>query len=144
MFLVISYEVTGSENSFVIDSLIIPQNRLSIWYAQVWEKDLFMTVLYFMSRYMCVFDYLWNRYRCCWRHDGAGWQSCRLLGYSPFILQTWRRGDQIWTQNGSDWPQMGQIRDFFRSDFSTFWRKVKSQYLHLKSGAAKCTKIWSE
>ena len=31
-------------------------------------------------------------------------------------------GDLIWTQNGSDWPQMGQIRDFFRSDFSTFWR----------------------
>ena len=25
-------------------------------------------------------------------------------------------------QSGSDWPQMGQIRDFFRSDFSTFWR----------------------
>ena len=21
----------------------------------------------------------------------------------------------------SDWPQMGQIQDFFRSDFSTFW-----------------------
>ena len=31
-------------------------------------------------------------------------------------------GHQIWTQNGSDWPQMGQIRDFFRSDFNTFWR----------------------
>ena len=25
------------------------------------------------------------------------------------------------TQTGSDWPQMGQIRDFFRSYFSTFW-----------------------
>ena len=23
--------------------------------------------------------------------------------------------DQIWSQNGSDWPQMGQIRGFFRS-----------------------------
>ena len=29
-------------------------------------------------------------------------------------------GDQIWTQNGSDWPQMGQIRVFSRSDFSAF------------------------
>ena len=29
-----------------------------------------------------------------------------------------RLGDQIWAQNGSDWPQMGQIRDIFRSDFS--------------------------
>ena len=26
-------------------------------------------------------------------------------------------GDQIWTQNGPDWSQMGQIRDFFRSGF---------------------------
>ena len=26
-----------------------------------------------------------------------------------------------WVQKGSNWPQMGQIRDFFRSDFSTFW-----------------------
>jgi len=25
---------------------------------------------------------------------------------------------QIWAQSGSDWPQMGQNRDFFRSDFS--------------------------
>ena len=25
------------------------------------------------------------------------------------------------TPNSSDWPQMGQIRDFFRSDFSTCW-----------------------
>ena len=31
-------------------------------------------------------------------------------------------------QNGSDWPQMGQIRDFFRSDLSTFWH-----------GEPKCT-----
>ena len=25
--------------------------------------------------------------------------------------------DQIWIQSGLDWPQMGQIRGFFRSDF---------------------------
>ena len=28
---------------------------------------------------------------------------------------------QVNSQNGSDWHQLGQIRDFFRSDFSTFW-----------------------
>ena len=28
---------------------------------------------------------------------------------------------QMWAQSWSDWPQMGQIRDFFRSDFSRFW-----------------------
>ena len=43
------------------------------------------------------------------------------------------RGGQIWVQSGSDWPQMGHIRDFFISDFSTFWR-----------GAPKCTEIWYE
>ena len=31
-------------------------------------------------------------------------------------------GWQDWIQSGSDGTQMGQIRDFFRSDFRTFWR----------------------
>ena len=30
------------------------------------------------------------------------------------------QGWQVWLQSGSDWPQMGQIRGFFRSDFRTF------------------------
>jgi len=30
------------------------------------------------------------------------------------------QGSQIRVQSGSDWPQMGKIRDFFRSDFHTF------------------------
>ena len=29
-------------------------------------------------------------------------------------------GCPIWVQFESGWPQMGQIRDVFRSDFSTF------------------------
>ena len=33
-------------------------------------------------------------------------------------------------EGGQIWAQMGQIRDFFRSDFSTFWRR-----------APKCTEI---
>ena len=37
------------------------------------------------------------------------------------------------SQSRSDWPQMGQIRDFFRSYFSTFWLTEP-----------KCTQIWSE
>ena len=28
------------------------------------------------------------------------------------------QGLLVWLQIGSDWPQMGQIRDFFRSDFT--------------------------
>ena len=31
------------------------------------------------------------------------------------------QGSQIWLRSGSDWSKMGQIRDFFRSDFNTFW-----------------------
>ena len=35
-------------------------------------------------------------------------------------------GKQIWTQSGSNWPEMGQIRVFFQVRFSTFgsiWKK---------------------
>ena len=31
------------------------------------------------------------------------------------------QGCTVHLQSWSDWPGMGQIRDFFRSDFSTFW-----------------------
>ena len=61
-----------------------------------------------------------------------------------------KRGSQIWPQRGSDWPQMDQIRDFFRSDFSTFWRGAKMYWnLIWKSPGfvptePKCTEIWSE
>ena len=39
----------------------------------------------------------------------------------------------VWPQSGSNCPKMGKIRDFFRSDFSTFWLEEP-----------KCTEIWSE
>ena len=29
-------------------------------------------------------------------------------------------GISHWAQSGTDWPQIGQIPDFFRSDFGTF------------------------
>ena len=42
------------------------------------------------------------------------------------------QGYQVWLQNGSPWPQMEQIRNFFRSDFSTFW------YILSSTNAVKC------
>ena len=33
----------------------------------------------------------------------------------------------------SDWPQMGQIRDFFRSDFRKIWRRAQIMRSQLKS-----------
>ena len=50
---------------------------------------------------------------------GSGTPVSVLLGYV-------RHGCQIWAQ-------MRQIRDFFRSDFRTFWL-----------GEPKCSEIWSE
>ena len=32
-----------------------------------------------------------------------------------------QQGDPIWTESGSKYTKMRQIRDFFRSDFSTLW-----------------------
>ena len=43
------------------------------------------------------------------------------------------QGYQGGHQSGSNWPKIGHIRDFFRSDFSTFW-----------PDQPKCTEIWSE
>ena len=31
------------------------------------------------------------------------------------------QGYHISAQSALDWPQMGQIKEFFKSDFSTFW-----------------------
>ena len=42
----------------------------------------------------------------------------------PEYLQMWQRiiiCHIIWAQIGSNWHQMGQKWDYFRSDFSTFW-----------------------
>ena len=32
-----------------------------------------------------------------------------------------RQGGQVWARNTSDWPQMGQILEFFQIRFITFW-----------------------
>ena len=57
-----------------------------------------------------------------------------LVSYCPWMrMQFQLRVTRFGVKSALDWPQMGQIRDFFRSDFSTFWR-----------GAPKCTEIWSE
>ena len=55
----------------------------------------------------------------------TGTQLC--FHYTHIIIH---QVDHFWAQSRSDWPQMGQILDFFRSDFITFWH-----------GAPKCTEI---
>ena len=52
-----------------------------------------------------------------------GWKLklfvCSLCSIVPrgFPLPL-KLGDQIWVQNGADWPQMGQIRDFISDQIS--------------------------
>ena len=48
----------------------------------------------------------------------------RLRKSAKSTISVLRQGCQIWAQSGSVWPQMGQIRDFFRSDFSTLSQNV--------------------
>jgi len=45
--------------------------------------------------------------------------SCQALDLSDVHFTSFQ-GWWVWLQNGSDWPQMGQIWVFFRSDFSAF------------------------
>ena len=42
-------------------------------------------------------------------------------------IEALQQACHIWLQSGSDWHQMGQIRGFFRSYFSTFWLVEKSR-----------------
>ena len=64
----------------------------------------------------------------------AYWHSWFLLSSQlVWTAQVW----QIWNQSVSDWPEMGQIRDFFKSDFSTFG----SQIGQIRDFLAKCTEI---
>ena len=39
-----------------------------------------------------------------------------IFSYIILFMKHLAHADQIWTQCGSDWPQMGQIWKFFRSD----------------------------
>ena len=51
----------------------------------------------------------------------------KLIDKREVNSQTWHKAwNQIWTQGGSDWPQIREIRDFFRT------------------GDPKCTEIWPE
>ena len=53
---------------------------------------------------------------------------CQLSAYRG-INNGCCSGLSVWPKSGSNLPKMGKIRNFFRSDFGTFWR---------------CTEIWSE
>ena len=43
-------------------------------------------------------------------------QSTHLHTSAASCYHVTQHTTQIWTQSGSDWPQMGQLRDFFRLD----------------------------
>ena len=69
----------------------------------------FLFVVYCLSR---IFSQIWSE----------GGDFPRVIEIALlFHLQLYKPGWQDWGQNGTDWSQMGQIRDFFRSEFSTFW-----------------------
>ena len=51
------------------------------------------------------------------RHTGH-----TLTQFMSVECQPHNQRGHIWApQSGSDWPKIEQIRDFFTSDFSTFW-----------------------
>ena len=58
--------------------------------------------------------------KCNYFRDGRFGSKVGQIG--PKLDNSGAFSDQISVHYGADWPQMGQIRDFFRTDFSTFWR----------------------
>ena len=71
------------------------------------------------------FSTFWLTEPKCTETDLKKSQSCTIcrqsdqVGTNPDILDSQyllEHGYQIWPQSGSDWPQMRQIREFFRSD----------------------------
>ena len=74
----------------------------------------------FIRQRMC---YIWTLLKAIWLN---GWEE---RGWD----RTTCHRCLTWLQSVSDWPQIGKIRDFFRSDLSTFWIAV-----------SKFTGIWSE
>ena len=63
----------------------------------------------------------WRRRETAQQRDGQQKVSGESLGTSNATLKL---GDQICTQNGSDWPRMGYIRDFSRSESSSVSQNV--------------------
>ena len=96
-------------------------------------------------------EWLWVRYFVSDRSTAHGtewcqWQLLSVTEWPASCLSTWTvvslespevLSHWIWDMwsgpNGPDCLKMGQIWDFFRSDFSTFWLSEP-----------KCTEIWSE
>ena len=71
----------------------------------------------------------------------------------PLTTSDVNYGHQIWTQSGSDWPQMGQIREFFKSDsvhgvrFAPNWTNegfFSDQIQYILAHKTKMYWIWSE
>ena len=85
------------------------------------EHNVYMTSQCLHDVYIdCVNCTKWRNLVLLSRHNRINKLTSQTKLYVTSVLC--ELGDQICPQNGSDWPQMGQIRDFFRSDFSTFWR----------------------
>ena len=71
---------------------------------------------------------------CCHISFGSdSWETAAVLkGQKSVVVRfvfiitkrglNWNQGCQIWSQSGSNWPRIGQIKIFFfRSNFSIFW-----------------------
>ena len=56
--------------------------------------------------------------------------SQEALAEAQLCLGSTHHVYQIWPQSGSDWPQMGQIREIFRSD-SVHFGAVRQNVLNL-------------
>ena len=55
---------------------------------------------------------------------------CELCRGDQRTFLSTDHGYQIWPQSGSDWPQMGQIREIFRSD-SVHFGALRQNVLNL-------------
>ena len=96
---------------------IIFQYNLAKWAKKYWnlilkETDLFRLCSIWLILYanLIYLDSRWKTDRVSKLSLPPGWPLDR----------TDHQWCLIYLQSGSNWPQMGQIRDFFRSDFRTF------------------------
>ena len=75
------------------------------------------------------------------------WQAEGDVGWILDITRiTWlghKLGDKIWDQIGSDWSQMGQNRDFFRSYFSTLG-SIEPNVLKSDLKKSRICPFWSQ
>jgi len=101
-----------------------------LWYGSVgleqkqWSS---MSFLNSSDQYTLLLSFLpdkaWIRQRCSWviylLESTCYLYICKNMSvFQSFTCTCITQACQIWYQSGSDWPQMGQIRDFFSFDFN--------------------------